>query len=385
MKHIAMPQNKQKIKLLFIISHDFGELNNAMSLLQGYDFAGTLVMPQRLFAINQNSLPVSTYAYNSLQDIYQVLQCEQPDIVLLFSGYLYVINQIFTLDTFAELVKTLQQNYTTVTSDPFLGILSQLNTATFSDRHPQKQWLERHFARVEQLLKNIIHLYPVKLDNGFNPQRISCFNPHLIIRPSILKEDTQKLAEIPYIDCKRQRWLYILSSEDYSNQASKYGQERFTLMLLEQVVQAIRGGKQPIIIAPQVCIDPLQHRISSPIPIIFLSFCNYVLFRILLLEAQYVFYWNIFSHSIPTRVINHLPVFFFDVGHMVQAIKPLLSLGIQQYYAGAKLVCLNIQQPFTIEQLATLADEQKLTLAKARKNFQLSPSPPQIFEKILKI
>jgi hypothetical protein len=101
------------------------------------------------------------------------------------------------------------------------------------------------------------------------------------------------------------------------------------------------------------------------------------------LEAEYVFYWNIFSNSILSRVMNHLPVFFFDPGHMVHAIPSLFATGMKQYYAGSEPVYLKLQADLESEELAVLGSKQEGAMSGARENFWRSPGPEEVVEELL--
>ncbi|MEO0837185.1 MAG: hypothetical protein AAFY16_14735 [Cyanobacteria bacterium J06642_3] len=84
------------MKLLFVISNDFGELSDACYFTKGYNFDVSLLLPPRLFAVNQGKLPSQAYLYKTVQDILDIVDRQQPELIFLFSGYLYAINKIFT-------------------------------------------------------------------------------------------------------------------------------------------------------------------------------------------------------------------------------------------------------------------------------------------------
>jgi hypothetical protein len=380
-----MLNNKaSKAKLLFLISNDFGELSNAMYLVKGYNFQTVILMPKRLFSINQNSLSILTYCYHSIHDVTRIAAQEKPDIVFLFSGYLYSINDIFSIETVENLIDELKNKcYKIITSDPFLGILSRLDTSTFSDRHPKKQLLIQHFSRVFAILKNITHLYLINLGSSASIESVSFFNQNIIVPQSWLIEYEKMLTQWTAIHPTKRRWLFVLSLEDYGNQISLHGRAKFDEILLDKLHQTVRADRQPILVAPGVCIESIRNRSSTIANLVLLPYCGYNLFMLLLFNAEYVFYWNIFSNSILARVMNHLPVFFFAPGHMVYAIKPLFEIGMKSYYSDSALVYLNQERELVSEELKSIAANLEQIMNGARKNFRQSPTPEEMVTKML--
>jgi hypothetical protein len=103
----------------------------------------------------------------------------------------------------------------------------------------------------------------------------------------------------------------------------------------------------------------------------------------LLLEAEYAFYWNVFANSVPSRLVNRMPVFFFDTGHMVRAIPALLDLGMGSYYPGAQLPLLDINAPIDPQALVTYAQQETDSLAVAVQRLRAGPTPDQMLETVI--
>ena len=140
-------------KLMFVLSHDYGELFRATYLLAGYEFQSVFLMPERLLAVNRGGLPGPALAYRSFVDVFEAVDVERPDVVFLFSGYLYTINNLFHVDTVQALVRKLRERECRlVTSDPFQGILADVDDSTFSDAHPRKAWLTWLFIHIYYLI-----------------------------------------------------------------------------------------------------------------------------------------------------------------------------------------------------------------------------------------
>ena len=373
-----------RAKLLFVLSNDYGELATAMYLLLGSEFRPVLLMPDRLFAANGNSLPFAAHRYASLREVTETIDREQPDIVFLFSGYLYAANNIFDVETTEALVRDLRsRHHRIVTSDPFLGLMSEIGAQTFSDRHPRKQWLTEHFSRLSRVFADVTHLYLINTQAFARTQSVSFFNGHIILPVSAFAECERKLSGWMRLAAGRKRWVCVLSLEDYGAQVKRHGRARFDDLLINTLQQIARAGRQPILVAPEACLASIQGTGPSIDGLVLLPFCGYDLFEALLLEAEYVFYWNIFSNSILARAINHLPVFFFDPGHMAHAIPALYDLGMKRYYPGAALSYLDQRLKLNPAELAVLAADQEHTLREARENFGRSPTPEEMVEKIL--
>jgi hypothetical protein len=114
-----------------------------------------------------------------------------------------------------------------------------------------------------------------------------------------------------------------------------------------------------------------------------LPFCSHALFSALLLTAEYAFYWNLFSNSATVRLANRLPVFYFDLGHMAQAIPPLLDLGLRSYFPGGELQVLDLAHPLEPGVLGPLAAAQERSLAHAHARLRGAPAPEQVVAALL--
>ena len=371
-------------RLLFLLSNDYGELSNALYVLHGTGLDATLLLPERLFDANRDALAVRARRYGTLADVIDVLDSERPDIVFLFSAYLYAINGILELPVVEALLDELKARHLrVVTSDPFLGLLLVDGASPFSERHPQRQWLADHFTRLAAGLRNVTHLYLVPPDGLAGERKMSVFNPHILSDAASRQQRGARLAGRIAIDPQRPRWLFLLASEDYGAQIARLGREQFEALLLERLEDAARAGRQPLLIAPQPCVDSLS-RAGRAIPgLVLLSFCAHDLFTDLLLEAEYAFYWNVLSNSLLARLANRLPVLFFDRGHLTDAMPALLELGLKTYFTGAQLAMLDQRQRLAPGALAALAAAQDLTLAAAIENFLHSPMPRELVQRLL--
>ncbi|MFA5029014.1 MAG: hypothetical protein WC713_14175, partial [Candidatus Methylomirabilota bacterium] len=242
-------------RLLFVVSDDFGELAKALTFTVGTSLQPRLLLPERLFAANRESLTHPVACYRTTYDIVEAVERERPDLIGLFSGYLYALNGFFTLDDVEALVRGLQgRGVRLLVSDPFLGALARLDDSTFSDRHPRKAWLTEHFARLVRVFAGVPHLYPVPVDGVKRPRGVSFFNPSIVARRrEIVGDLSRRIAADP----GRPRWLFVLSTEDYGCQVGLHERARFGEMLRDMLRQSVRAGRQPLLVAPRACAEAL--------------------------------------------------------------------------------------------------------------------------------
>jgi hypothetical protein len=371
-------------RLLFVLSNDHGELANAMYLLAGQNFEAVFLLPDRLLALNRDALPGPAHRYGSAPDVLDHVRRERPDVVFLFSGYLYGVNDLLPVEAVEALVEALVgADYPVATTDPFLGVLSALDAATFSDRHPRQRWLLEHFARLARVFRTIPHLDLVALGTAAGPPRVAFFNEAILLPPGGLAAHRKRLADTLGLDPGTARWLFVLSAEDYAGQRGLWGGGgRFDEILIERLQETVGQGRQPVLVAPAAAIAAIRQQASAPKSLVALPFCGYDLFTALLLDAEHAFYWNIFSNSILARVLNHRPVFFFDPGHLARAIPPLAEAGLEHYYAGAEPPYLSRSVPLEAGELGQLAQRQEPTLEPARAAFRRSPTPSALVERL---
>ncbi len=379
--------NKEKpgsAKLLFVLSNDFGEFATAMYFVRGYGFETVFVMPDLLYSVHGNSIPYPVYRYKSVRDITSLIEQENPDIVFLFSGYLYAINNIFSVETVGSLVQDLQnRRRRIVTSDPFLGLMSGIDGSTFSNNHPLRQWLADHFSRVSRIFKNVTHLYLVNTESLTSRKSVSFFNANMIAGRDGLADYTRRLSQSIDVEPTAKRWLFVLSTEDYAAQVNRHGKNEFNDLLFKRLQDSALQGRQPVLVGPQMAIDPIRLRRPAIDGLVTVPFARHDLFLSLLLDAEYAFYWNTLSNSILFRAMNDLPVFFLDPGHLLHAIQPLFKRAMSLYYADAEMPYLNGGDELSAGKLTVLASQQGRAFARAMSEFSRLPDPQRIVNEIL--
>ena len=389
----------EKARLLFVLDSDYGELTTAMYLLLGQELARRtrLLLPPRLHVINEDSLPGRTQVYQSAQEVLDAVDAFKPTIVVLASGYLFPIHEIFQPDVLQNLVNELTaRGCRVVTTDPFLGLLSNLGTSTtisidIPDNAPpqlvkvkeqQDRRLIENFSKAVEILRDLPHLYPAfPAPPGAAPRTdevtpVSFFNPELLIA-----EPAGETPEPP-------QWVFVLASRDYEVQVIFHGRDWFIDVLAAKLEESVRAGRHPVFIGPYGCVQGLIQRLSAPQSaavrdqITLLTFCPFKRFSALLLNAEYVFYWNALSHSMFLRLFNQQPVFLFDRGHLVRNVIPLYERIVDWYYQGWEPVYLDQKQPLDAAVLEPLADAYRQGAREIDPHMRRSPSPEAMIERL---
>ncbi|MEM8677442.1 MAG: hypothetical protein AAGF83_26820, partial [Cyanobacteria bacterium P01_G01_bin.67] len=269
-----------------------------------------------------------------------------------------------------------------VTSDPFLGILADLNDATFSKDFPFQQPFLQHFSKVFTLLQKLPHLYTTPVTSTQKVKQIAFFNPNVEIPPHELSTYADQLTRVLPVNLDQKRWLFVLSSEDYVTQINLHGEAKFHATLKNKLEETVESGCQPIILTSKKCIDAIRD-LKPQVEAIYLSFCSYSIFTKILLEAEYLFLWNVFSNCLLSRIGNQKPVFFFHPGHLSQAIPRLHKLGMKYSYSEANLSYLDIFKPLQSLELAEQVPVQEQAFARSQRRFRESPTPDQVVRQLL--
>src|SRR5262249_48720049 len=157
----------------------------------------------------------------------------------------------------------------------------------------------------------------------------------------------------------------------------------FDDLLTNQAYEVLRQGRQPVLVAPPACMTSVTLHCAAADGLVLLPFCRYDQFMSLLLDAEYVFYWNICSYSVLIRVMNRLPVFFFDQGHIARYSTELFSRNLDCYYLGWCPPWLPLTEPLEAAPLAQKAAEQAGPFNAMADNLLKSPAPAHVVRQLL--
>ena len=370
-------------RLLILVSRDYGELTNAVYFARACSPDAVLLLPEKLDSPNRGTLGVRTIAYASGSEVAGVIEREQPDVVLLFSGYLLVINQLFDIPGLAQLLAGLaQRGIRVATSDSFLGLLTEGQPSPFNPRHPGKPWLDGHFQRIARLMQPYAHIYtgPPALFPG--ARKLAFFNPDMVDQEAAAAARRARLAQCAELVAGRPIWLFVLADEDHQIQLAKYGQQGFEHMLAARLADAAAAGAQAVLIAAPACIASLRARPAAPAFAAW-SACSHQQFGDLATEARHIFYWNMISNSILLRLANRLPLTFFDYGHLVNTVPALFQLACATYFGNSMPVLRDAREPLTAAQLDAADTMQRAALDPAAASLLALDRPPALLQTLL--
>jgi tetratricopeptide (TPR) repeat protein len=389
-------------RTLFVFDSDYGELSTAMYLLLGQPLAAgaTFLLPSRLFVTNPDILPGRTRHYASVEDVIRAVDADQPEIVFLCSAYIYSFHEAFTLDGLERLVRELRaRGCRVVTTDPFLGLLSDLDGSTTvgvdipadapDDLRTLKavldERLNREFAASARILDGLPHLYPVPPGPSTPDPGVECIafhNPQLLLGADELDVRASGAGDKPI-------WLFVLASRDYEVQAIFHGKAAFVNRVAARLEQALRAGRHPVFVGPYDCVQALISRIAEIDRwcvldgVTLLTFCPFKRFSALVLCAEHVFYWNALSHSMFLRLFNARPAFLFDRGHLVRNVKPLYERIVDWYYQGWDPIYLDPEADLLTTPLEELADRYRAAAERIGARLRQAPSPERMIEELL--
>jgi tetratricopeptide (TPR) repeat protein len=395
-------------KVLFVLDSDYGELTTAMYLLLGQQLAHQtrLLLPPRLHVVNQHSLPGRTAVYQSLDEVLEAVDAYEPAVVVLASGYLFPIHEIFLPDALETLVTALKsRGCRVVTTDPFLGLLSGLGTTTSISidipenaspqlvriKEQQDRRLIENFTRAVAILRGLPHLYPVFPARPDAEPRTDEVDPVSFFNPELLLAERGE-TPVPAADRSRSgdqpQWVFVLASRDYEVQVIFHGKPWFIELLAGKIEEAVRAGRHAVFIGPYGCVQALIERLAAMNGgavregVTLLTFCPFKRFSALLLNAEYVFYWNALSHSMFLRLFNGLPVFLFDQGHLVRNVVPLYERIVDWYYQGWEPIYLDQEQALDPAALAPLAEDYRRAADAMAAPLRRSPPPAALLQRL---
>lgn len=325
------------LRLLVIVSGDYGELGGAMYFLRGLGLAEppTVLLPRSLQHAVASSPQMQVHAYGSLADIERHLAAVQPQAVMLFSGYLLAIGSRFSLFNALSLLRTLRRTGVTVlTSDPFIGLINGPAALDFSyvlgsggtalGRALRSRHLALRLALLKRQLRGCWHIYPSpieRLHQGIRLKRtLSYFNAP---EPAVQRPSPQAQA--------RPSWIFVLSQIDGLMQSRTAD---FVPQLVQRLEDAVRLERTAVLVAPDFVLEGVRERIGTLAGVVLVGNEGFHDFMQRLMEAEYAFFWNYYSFSVIHRIIAGRPVFFFDEGHMVHILPALHEAGVTLFYDG---------------------------------------------------
>ena len=407
-----------KLKLLFVVSRDFGELTRAIYFAQEPEFESCLLIRPSVSTIQADDVPVPFRTYESVADVLAADEGFQPDAVFLFSGYLFLHDGIFSGAELGDLVRSLRQRGRPVfTSDPVFGWLRGLNasmseagpehdpgpprppetcpTAAEMSRDQRRRFLGA-FGGVDAILEPLPHVYDLSPPPGFVTGEPLVYSNRRMVTPPGRVPGLAEFRQALGLDPARPRWAFVMAREEYKWLTQQQDEtpgirtvrslartNRFHDLVTDQMYEVLGQGRQPVLVAPPDCTSAVALRSSPAEGIILLPDCRHSWFTALLLEAEYVFNWNMFSNSLKLRAANRLPFFLFESGHIGRSNPALMERMARCYYAAGVPPFLDFSQPLDAGELAQLAAKQEPLLQGMADTLLRSPRPAEALRQFL--
>ena len=389
-------------RILFVVSGAYGDLTQAVSFLFGQAFSGdtAVALPPKLYRLNHSSLPIQTYKFRSAKDIIRAAVEWKARIVFFLSGYGLPIERVMSPSEVRPFMEYLnEQNCRVVTSDPFLGSASKITVSDILGMLPQPDGIVSsffflHVARriakkllqASDALENVVHLYPAPTDeitNRGRVQRISFFNRELSRRDPVWESVDHRSKFTASRRSAEKTWLFMLAPSDATLQERKWGAAIFANQLAHMIEHTRAAGKRPVLLGPSWVIKKIKRALPAETEPDLLTFCAFTEFSRLLLNAEYVFSWNIFSCSAAfMRLPRRLPVIYFDKGHVAEFSRLVYEDGVRCYFNGWEPSQIDPRE-FDNEIVAKVASEQGPALEALLAYWNRSPTPQQVIEQLL--
>jgi len=375
--------------LLVIVSRDYGELSVAKYFLTDLEMTPKPVMlvPVALGQPEAIEARVETRNYRTFADIRRVVDEIEPDIVLLFSGYLLAIGTHFSLVNAFRLFGLLRRRRVSiVTSDPFIGLLQGPRSLRFREmlRLRKKDGpglvasivaplLALRTYLIHWRLRSHWHVYPAPVTHRFlaaDHRGLSFYNASAVPGPA---QYATEPGAPPF-------WLFVLSEVEFCFQTNRRGGV-FVEHLAARLRDAARPGRRVVMIGPGNLLAELRERIGGAAGIELCETAPHAMYMRLLLQAERVFFWNYYSFSVLHRVLSDQPVHYFDEGHMVSILPGLNQVGIDTFYAGWRPPLLSLEEPLDEARIEQVSGETRENFARIRTRIETGLSPRSLLAK----
>jgi hypothetical protein len=384
--------------LCFVVTRNHGSLIDTMLFLHGTELLerSVLLLPPELYATHRTGLTARVREYNSFSDLLHWIDVERPSLVFLFCGYLLSTTGLLSPSELKRFLRHLEQRgCLTLTNDPCWGLLASKMPMTLgvqAHNFIQKlhrawvEWLISHRLRQSyRILNELVHCYPVSVEPtipAHELRTVGYFNTRLVGSFDLSHELTSSAnawsrpMDSPF-------WLFILGREDYDIQVNLHGRPAFIDSLVARLRDANDAGRSAVLIAPNECLAGVK-QFSDLRDAVLISFCDYRRYVSLLLFAEYAFYWNVASSSGLYRLVNSLPVFFFDRGHVSRWFRSFFERTVELVYRGHTPTILDHREPLIPSRLKLLAEEYRQLANEIVRQLKLLPAPEEMVARLLK-
>lgn len=317
---------------LFVLSADFGEYATANVLSRGQPIRRRFALPAQLAPYAAGGAGEAA-TYSVAEDIDRIVDAERPDAVILASGYLYAINNLFGPEALARLIGRLRaRGIALATTDPWLRIWSlrpQTRFAIHSVRRggidaAQSQKVFELQQGLEAILKDLPHLFAVPMPESVGR---SAFNPAFAQGAR-----TRRANE----------WLFVISREDLA----LLGSPEFFRTLGARLEELLALPENRLrFIGPPALGRFLAERFPSHERVAFEAFSGFEAFERAVAGAAVVVYWNVLSASLLYCLYYGVPPVFFGKGHQATVCPGLYEHVVEHVYGGRTPKLLDPERP----------------------------------------
>jgi hypothetical protein len=354
------------VRCLFVLSADFGEFVTANVLSRGQGFERAFALPPRLAAYAGG---IAHTVYRNAGDVEAIVEAARPDIVVLGSGYLYAINNLFGPQELATLLERLRARGCAIaTTDPWLRLRAVRPDARFSIYSVQRGGIdpaqsERVLALqrlLESLLGELPHLLVVPA-----PRACPVFNERFL-PPLVGSRD------------ENDTWLFVLAREDLA----LAGGEAFFDDLAARIrdLLAVPGNRLRFI-GPERIGQFLAARFAGEPRVEYLAFCDFDRFEEEVRRARVVAYWNVLSASALYCLYHGVAPVFFARGHQATVLEGLFEHALAHVYRGRPPLFLRLEEAFEADADALLGRfGMQEWLRSLRADYEKLPGPAHVME-----
>jgi hypothetical protein len=382
------------VRVMIVVSHDYGKLAETMYFLAGQRFRErtTIALPARLSDLNAEALGVDTRHYASLYDLMGIVTDTSPNVVLLFSGYLLVQQQLISeggLDTFLN--QLLDRGCAVATTDPLGGYLptALANLAAgvsaadlgYSDFEAS---VLRVFVRPYEQLKPFAHIYPYPCDD-VTSRHHSIFGYY---NPRFSDDRGNDAAAARSHEALGSRigepfWLFSIGREDYDVQVGRLGPTAFVTLVASVLEAAARVGRTVVFVGPTALVQGLKEALPPSEAVRLFPYLPFVTFAALNAHAEYSFYWNVVSASALIRILSGLPTFHFSSGHLAWALPHTYKTVVKSFFGGSEPLMLDPGRSFDLDDLDRLSTGSRRALTTLKERLDRLPSPEDVVAQLL--
>ena len=358
-------------RALFVLSSDYGEYVTANLFSRGQPFARHFAVPAALAgAIGGQGQEASVYS--GVEELEAIAARQQPDAVVLASGYLFAVNGLISPADLTRLISRLRErNVAVATTDPWLRIWKLRPGARFiihsvrrgAEDEASSRAMNELRERLERDLASVPHLYAVPLPGQ------ECFFNAGFAAPAAARSDRQY-----------DEWIFVLSREDLA-----YLPAQTFLPALRARIEEIlaRPRNRVTLIGPRALQAALGALAEQP-RLRISGGMDFAQFEAAVRSASIVAYWNVLSASLLYCLYCGVPPIFFGRGHQVRVCEGLFEHAAEHVYRGRPPRVLEIATPIEPD-AGALAQQLGLRpwLDRLRTEYARAASPHDVIERMV--